>query len=68
MPMTQTEIDGFNASLKDALPRLRVYALSLTRDRDRADNLVQQTSLKALAGRDSSVHELRRLDLPHRAQ
>jgi len=53
MPMTQTEIDGFNASLKDALPRLRVYALSLTRDRDRADNLVQQTSLKALAGRDS---------------
>jgi len=53
MPMTQTEIDGFNASLKDALPRLRVYALSLTRDPDRADNLVQQTSLKALAGRES---------------
>jgi RNA polymerase sigma-70 factor, ECF subfamily len=53
MPMTQTEIDGFNASLKAALPRLRVYALSLTRDRDRADNLVQQTSLKALAGRES---------------
>jgi RNA polymerase sigma-70 factor (ECF subfamily) len=53
MPMTQTEIDGFNASLKDALPRLRVYALSLTRDPDRADNLVQQTSLNALAGRES---------------
>ena len=53
MPMTQTEIDGFNASLTEALPRLRVYALSLTRDRDRADNLVQQTSLKALAGRES---------------
>jgi RNA polymerase sigma-70 factor, ECF subfamily len=53
MPMNQTEIDGFNAKLTEALPRLRVYALSLTRDRDRADNLVQQTSLKALAGRDS---------------
>jgi RNA polymerase sigma-70 factor (ECF subfamily) len=53
MPMTQTEIDGFNASLTEALPRLRVYALSLTRDRDRANNLVQQTSLKALAGRES---------------
>ena len=53
MPMTQTEIDGFNASLTEALPRLRVYALSLTRDCDRAENLVQQTSLKALAGRES---------------
>ena len=50
MPMTQTEIDTFNTSLKDALPRLRVYALSLTRDR--AENLVQQTS-KALVGRES---------------
>jgi RNA polymerase sigma-70 factor, ECF subfamily len=53
MPMSQAEIDGFNANLTKALPRLRVYALSLTRDRDRADNLVQQTSLKALAGRES---------------
>jgi RNA polymerase sigma-70 factor (ECF subfamily) len=53
MPMTQTEIDTFNAGLMDALPRLRVYALSLTRDRDRAENLVQQTSLNALAGRES---------------
>jgi len=53
MPMTQTENDTFNASLKDALPRLRVYALSLTRDPDRADNLVQQASLNALVGRES---------------
>jgi RNA polymerase sigma-70 factor (ECF subfamily) len=53
VPMNQTEIDGFNANLKDVLPRLRVYAMSLTRDRDRADNLVQQTSLKALAGRET---------------
>jgi len=53
MSMTQTEIDGFNANLKDVQPRLRVYAMSLTRDRDRADNLVQQASLKALAGCES---------------
>jgi len=53
MPMTQSEIDTFNASLTDALPSLRVYALSLTHDRDRAENLVQQTSLNALVGRES---------------
>ena len=44
---------GFDSDLKDILPRLRVYALSLTRDRDRADDLVQQTAVKALAGRKS---------------
>lgn len=43
----------FHADLKSLLPRLRVYALSLTRDRDRADDLVQQTAVKALAGRGS---------------
>jgi RNA polymerase sigma-70 factor (ECF subfamily) len=53
MPMNQTEIDTFNASLKATLPRLRVYALSLTHNRDRAENLVQQASLNALAGRES---------------
>jgi RNA polymerase sigma-70 factor (ECF subfamily) len=35
------------------LPRLRIYALSLTRDRDRADDLVQQTVLHSLVGRAS---------------
>ena len=44
---------GFDLDLKDILPRLRIYALSLTRNRDRADDLVQQTALKALAGRTS---------------
>ena len=53
MTMNQTEIDSFNASLRGMLPRLRVYALSLTRDRDRADDLVQQTVVKSLAGRAS---------------
>lgn len=44
---------GFDLALEDILPRLRIYALSLTRNRDRADDLVQQTALKALAGRAS---------------
>jgi RNA polymerase sigma-70 factor, ECF subfamily len=43
----------FDLDLTDSLPRLRIYALSLTRNGDRADDLVQQTVLKALAGRDS---------------
>jgi len=52
--MTTATIDaGFDRDLKEILPRLRVYALSLTRNRDRADDLVQQTALKALAGRAS---------------
>jgi RNA polymerase sigma-70 factor (ECF subfamily) len=44
---------GFDLDLKDILPRLRIYALSLTRNKDRADDLVQQTALKALSGRAS---------------
>ena len=55
MPVNQTEIDTFNESLKATLPRLRVYALSLTHNRDRAENLVQQASLNALVGRESFV-------------
>jgi RNA polymerase sigma-70 factor (ECF subfamily) len=44
---------AFDVDLTAILPRLRVYALSLTRNRDRADDLVQQTAMKALAGRAS---------------
>jgi RNA polymerase sigma-70 factor (ECF subfamily) len=43
----------FHADLKIMLPRLRVYALALTRDRDRADDLLQQTVVKSLTGRAS---------------
>ena len=43
----------FHSDLKAILPRLRVYALSLTHDRDRADDLVQETVVKALAGQKS---------------
>ncbi len=67
VPMNQTEIDTFNASLKDALPSLRVYALSLTRDRDRADKS-GPADLAQGSGRPrvvSSRHEFRGLDLPH---
>ena len=48
-----TEVDDFHEQMKAILPRLRLYALSLTHDRDRANDLVQETVLKALAGRAS---------------
>jgi len=53
MSMTATMTTGFDSNLKSVLPKLRHYAMSLTRDSDRADDLVQQTALKALAGRQS---------------
>src|SRR5690242_21334527 len=46
-------LDDFHEQLKAILPRLRVYALSLTRDRDAADDLVHDTVIKALTGRES---------------
>lgn len=52
MPIRPTNTD-FDLDLTGSLARLRVYALSLTRNGDRADDLVQQTVLKALAGRES---------------
>jgi len=48
-----SEIGDFHEQLKVVLPRLRVYALSLTRDRDSAEDLVHDTVVKALAGRHS---------------
>jgi RNA polymerase sigma-70 factor, ECF subfamily len=53
MSKRQTITSEFDSDLKDILPRLRVYALALTHDRDRADDLVQQTAVKALVGRKS---------------
>lgn len=47
------DIDSFHEQLKAILPRLRIYALSLTRDRSAADDLVQDTVVKALQGRHS---------------
>ena len=53
MSIQQETAGSFHADLKAALPRLRVYALSLTHDGDRADDLVQQTVVNALAGQKS---------------
>src|SRR5471032_2551003 len=47
------DLHDFHEQLKTILPRLRVYALSLTRDRDAADDLVHDTVVKALTGRKS---------------
>ena len=52
MPSATIDTD-FDLDLTESLARLRIYALSLTRNGDRADDLVQQTVLKALAGRQS---------------
>jgi len=49
----QNELNDFHEQLKAILPRLRVYALSLTRDRDAAEDLVHDTVIKALTGRKS---------------
>jgi RNA polymerase sigma-70 factor (ECF subfamily) len=53
MTTAQAKATSFHDDLKAILPRLRIYALSLTRDRDRADDLVQETVAKALAGQKS---------------
>jgi RNA polymerase sigma-70 factor (ECF subfamily) len=53
MSISPTMTGDFHVDLKTLLPRLRVYALSLTHDRDRADDLVQETVVKSLAGRHS---------------
>lgn len=53
MVAIQAETNDFHEQLKAVLPRLRIYAISLTRDRDRADDLVQEAVTKALIGRGS---------------
>src|SRR5512138_2648531 len=50
---TNSEVCDLHERLKAILPRLRIYALSLTRDRDAADDLVHDTVIKALTGRHS---------------
>jgi RNA polymerase sigma-70 factor, ECF subfamily len=53
MPIQQATTGHFHVDLKTMLPRLRIYALALTRDPDLADDLVQQTVVNSLAGRKS---------------
>jgi RNA polymerase sigma-70 factor (ECF subfamily) len=50
---TSSDSMNFHEQLKGVLPRLRIYARSLTRDRDAAEDLVHDTVVKALAGRHS---------------
>ena len=52
-PKLSKDVHDFHEQLRALLPRLRIYALSLTRDRDAADDLVQETVIKALQGRQS---------------
>jgi RNA polymerase sigma-70 factor (ECF subfamily) len=53
MPSRQPPTGDFDTDLTQLLPRLRNYALSLTRDSVQADDLVQQTVVRSLAGRAS---------------
>ena len=53
MSSRQAPTGDFDTDLTQLLPRLRIYALSLTRNSVRADDLVQQTVVRSLAGRDS---------------
>jgi len=43
--------DEFHDMLTEHLPRLRAYAVMLTRDRVAAEDLLQETALRALRGR-----------------
>ena len=52
-PSTTNDVGDFHGQLTAILPRLRIYVLSLTRNRDSADDLVHDTVIKALAGRQS---------------
>jgi RNA polymerase sigma-70 factor, ECF subfamily len=53
MPSRQAPTGAFETDLTNLLPRLRAYALSLTHNSVNADDLVQQTVLRSLAGRKS---------------
>ncbi len=50
---TDKDTAEFRQQLTAMLPRLRIYALALTRDRNAADDLVHDTAIKALVGQKS---------------
>ncbi len=52
-PDANNEAAEFKAGLLDAIPNLRAFAYSLTKDQTRADDLVQETLTKAWAKRDT---------------
>jgi RNA polymerase sigma-70 factor (ECF subfamily) len=51
--LDEVELSKFRDGIVEARPRLRVFALSLTKNRDQADDLVQDTILRALRKRSS---------------
>jgi RNA polymerase sigma-70 factor (ECF subfamily) len=48
-PLEKTQAEKFRDGIVAAMPRLHRFALSLCFDQDRADDLVQDTMLRALA-------------------
>lgn len=50
---TTTATESFRLAIAAAMPNLRAFAISLCRDVSRADDLVQETLLKAWSHRDS---------------
>ncbi|WP_248291508.1 sigma-70 family RNA polymerase sigma factor [Neoroseomonas marina] len=54
-PVANAPVQGFHQELVALLPKLRVQALSLTRNRADADDLVQAALANALAARESFV-------------
>ena len=45
----------FKKDIVEAIPRLRAFARSISGDRDRADDLVQETLSKAIANREDQT-------------
>lgn len=52
-------MDSFGKNLVEILPRLRRFAISLCRSREKADDLVQTACAKALAARESWAPDTR---------
>src|SRR3954469_22140904 len=56
-PSTEKQTDGLGLSVREAMleavPNLRAFAISLSRNVDRADDLVQETLLRAIDNIDS---------------
>ncbi len=56
-PMTGLRLGEFKLELVAVLPALRAFARSLCRNATEADDLVQETMLKAWSARDSYIEE-----------
>jgi RNA polymerase sigma-70 factor (ECF subfamily) len=52
LELSQRPTSSFRSEMIAAMPRLRSFAMSLSKDRDRAEDLVQETFLRALTFED----------------